>query len=123
MAAITPIDPVADELIGRTSSQIALRNDSRTPSPATWSAWCHKGLHGIRLPSVTVGGRRLTTLRSFAEWIVATTIAADGDDAGQNVNTASTRRAAEQRAADYAAAAARNEERFAPKRGRRKVAK
>lgn len=123
MPAFTPIDPATDELIGRTSAEISLRNDRRTPSPATWSAWCHKGMHGIKLPSVTVGGRRLTTVNAFAWWICSTTTAADGDDAQQHVTTASTRRAAEQRVADYAAAAARNEERFAPKRGRRKVAK
>ena len=121
MPAFTPIDLELDELVGRTSEAISLRYDHRTPSPATWSSWCHQGLHGIKLPSVTVGGRRLTTVRSFAEWIAACTIAVDGDDAGETVTTAASGRAARQRAAEYEAATARNLERFKPKRAGRKA--
>ena len=119
-AQFTPIAPETDTLIGRTSDEISSRYDNRTPSAATWSAWCHQGLHGIKLPSVVVGGRRLTTVRSFAEWILATTFAVDGEAACE---TTAVGQAARQRATAYETATARNLSRFTPKKSGRKPAR
>lgn len=46
------------------------------PHPTTCNRWVRKGVGGIVLPSLVIGGRRMTTVRAFREWINETTEAA-----------------------------------------------
>ena len=51
------------------------------PSYSTWWRWWKKGVKGIRLSTVVVGGRRYTTARAVQDWITKVTAAADGTPA------------------------------------------
>jgi hypothetical protein len=53
--------------------------ESSRPSYATWWRWWRKGIKGVRLQTVVIGGRRFTTPRYVEEFIAATTAAAAGE--------------------------------------------
>ncbi len=63
------IDLSAERLIGRKNPEVARLFDGKSPSPAAFSAWTKHGVRGVRLPSVLVGGRRLTSPGALAWWI------------------------------------------------------
>lgn len=71
------IDPSRDKLVPL--SQIA-RSLPKKPSPACLWRWHAKGVRGIRLETVVVGGRRYTTERSWSKFVQATTAAAEQAD-------------------------------------------
>lgn len=49
------------------------------PAYTTWYRWWKKGVKGICLQTLVVGGRRYTTRRFVEEWITAVTNAANGN--------------------------------------------
>ena len=86
------IDPISDYLI---SLSQATRSLPTRPSPACMWRWYRKGVNGIRLETVVVGGRRYTTKAAWTEFVRRTTAAANREppkkeDAPER--TASTRR-------------------------------
>lgn len=66
------IDPIHDKLIPL--SQLA-RNLPHQPSPATYWRWHSRGIHGIKLEIIRVGGRVYSTEAALAEFIRLTTAA------------------------------------------------
>lgn len=72
------LDLSSDDLIHRRHPTVARLNGGKPPSPTAWWSWTTNGREGLRLPTVKVGGRRLTSERALIEWIRAVTIAADG---------------------------------------------
>jgi hypothetical protein len=71
------IDPSADPLI---SLSMAAKTLPKPPSPACLWRWHRKGVRGVRLETVVVGGRRYTTAaawREFVEMVTANTTVAD----------------------------------------------
>jgi hypothetical protein len=49
------------------------------PCDATWWRWWKKGIRGIRLQTLLIGGRRYTTAAAVQEWITKVTAAANGE--------------------------------------------
>ena len=56
-------------------TQLAKREGVATPT--TWR-WAQRGIKGVRLETINVGGRRFTTTEAFARFVEATTAAAQG---------------------------------------------
>ncbi|MEQ8211044.1 MAG: DUF1580 domain-containing protein [Lacipirellulaceae bacterium] len=48
------------------------------PHPSTLHRWRLRGVSGVKLPTVKVGGRRKTSIEAVRRFIEATTAAADG---------------------------------------------
>jgi len=48
------------------------------PHVATLHRWRLKGVHGVRLETVRIGGRRYTSQEAISRFVAATTAAADG---------------------------------------------
>ncbi len=64
-----PIDITRDKLLDFAAASQLLPPGSR-PSYSTWGRWILRGVRGVRLESVVLGGRRYTSvqaLRAFAE--------------------------------------------------------
>lgn len=58
--------------------EVPNRNGGRGVSvPTTWR-WAMRGIRGIRLESIMVGGVRMTTAEALQRFYAATTAAADG---------------------------------------------
>jgi hypothetical protein len=55
----------------------ALRERGVSVSPATAWRWYTRGVHGVKLRTWMVGGRRMTTLDALDEFFASTTAAAD----------------------------------------------
>ncbi|MCY2989940.1 MAG: DUF1580 domain-containing protein [Planctomycetota bacterium] len=53
--------------------------DRSRPSYSTWWRWWRRGIKGIRLATVVVGGRRYTTASAVQDWIDKVTAAASGE--------------------------------------------
>jgi hypothetical protein len=68
------IDPITDVLI---SLPKLGRSLSEPPSPVSLWRWHSRGVNGIRLDTVVVGGRRFTTAEAFSEFVRLTTDAAN----------------------------------------------
>lgn len=49
------------------------------PHISTIQRWALKGAHGIKLETCVVGGRRYTSREAVAQFVAATTAAANGD--------------------------------------------
>lgn len=116
MVPTIPIDLSTDALLGRTSAEIARLNGGKPPSTTAWWSWMKRGRAGIRLPSVFVGGKRMTTLPAFTSWIHATTAAIDGAEAVGLVRTATITAAAKRRESEIDAAIERIEARASTRR-------
>ncbi len=69
MRASYTIDLSSEHLIGRTHPEFARLFGGKPPSPAAFSQWTRHGVRDVCLPSVMVGGRRLTTLTAITWWI------------------------------------------------------
>jgi hypothetical protein len=52
--------------------------DERKVSPVTSWRWALRGLRGIRLPTLKVGNKRVTTRSLFSQWCQDVTQASDG---------------------------------------------
>lgn len=74
--AVDAVDLAAEKLIGRTDPETVRLNGGQPPSRQTWWSWLTAGRAGVVLPSVVVGGRRLTSPRALRDWIHAVTAAA-----------------------------------------------
>lgn len=71
------IDPSKDKLL---SLKEISKNLPRCPSPACLWRWHKKGIRGIRLETILVGGRRYTTANAWSDFIEKTTLASDKKD-------------------------------------------
>jgi hypothetical protein len=69
------IDPHLDALLSISQAAKPLPNP---PSPACVWRWHSKGVRGIRLETVVVGGRRFTTAAAWREFVEKLTAAANG---------------------------------------------
>ncbi|HEV3304174.1 MAG TPA: DUF1580 domain-containing protein [Planctomycetaceae bacterium] len=67
------IDPIADPLISLSRAAKSLPNP---PSPACLWRWHARGIRGVRLETVVVGGRRFTTAAAFREFVERLTVSA-----------------------------------------------
>jgi hypothetical protein len=52
--------------------------ENHRPSYATWWRWSRRGVKGIRLRTLVIGGRRYTTPSAVQEFIAEVTAAANG---------------------------------------------
>jgi hypothetical protein len=52
----------------------------------TLHRWRLRGVRGVKLPTVLVGGIRRTSREAVAKWIAATTAAADGTNAPERTS-------------------------------------
>ena len=77
------IDPLAEDLVPL--SKIANSLPKR-PSPASLWRWHRKGINGVRLETVLVGGRRYTTHSAWATFIRARTLQVDGTSQGKAID-------------------------------------
>lgn len=66
------IDLSREPLVSRKSPEIARLFDGKAPSAAAFSTWAVHGIRGVKLPSLLVGGKRLTSPGAVEWWIVAT---------------------------------------------------
>lgn len=94
------IDLSREALVSRKSPEIARLFDGKPPSAAAFSTWAVHGIRGVKLPSLLVGGKRLTSPGAMEWWIVAT------NPESQCSITASQSQAAIQRERDVEAAIA-----------------
>lgn len=94
------IDLSREPLVSRRSPEIARLFDGKPPSAAAFSTWAVHGIRGVKLPSLLVGGKRLTSPGAMAWWIEAT------NPESQCSITASQSQAALQREHDVEAAIA-----------------
>ncbi len=69
--------------------EIAQESMRRFPSPPSIWRWCGRGATGIRLPSVMLSGRWMTTRRCWLAWLQARTAAKLDPDTVQTVQDAS----------------------------------
>lgn len=76
MAPVYQIDTEAERLISLAEAARSLPSGS--VHVATIHRWQLRGIRGIRLPSVLIGGVRHTSREALAWWFAATTAAADG---------------------------------------------
>lgn len=51
------------------------------PHLATVWRWCQRGVRGVKLETIVVGGRRFTTTEALERFIARTTAAANGEPA------------------------------------------
>lgn len=58
-------------------SLTALAKQEGVSASTVWR-WTTRGIRGVRLESLTVGGRRYTSLQAFARFVLATQISGDG---------------------------------------------
>ena len=65
------IDPETDDL--RPVGEIVQARLGKSISPATLWRWARKGIGGVRLEVIRMGGRWLTTDKAFAEFLRAQT--------------------------------------------------
>jgi hypothetical protein len=70
------IDPSADPLVLLSTAAEPLPNP---PSPACLWRWHAKGIRGVRLETVVVGGRRYTTAAAWREFVTKLTANANAD--------------------------------------------
>jgi len=59
---LLPVATVAEKLTGQ------------RPHPTTVCRWCGKGASGVALPSLIVGGKRMTSVDAFKQWLQAVTL-------------------------------------------------
>jgi hypothetical protein len=71
-----PIDFATETLL--TFSEAAAILPGR-PHVSTFHRWRLRGVHGIKLSTYLVGGRRYTTRRDLEVFVAATTAAAEGE--------------------------------------------
>jgi Protein of unknown function (DUF1580) len=71
---VQDVQNVADDLISLTAASRLLPSH---PNPATLWRWRTKGIRGIRLQTVLVGGRRFVTRKAIEEFIQRLTEAAE----------------------------------------------
>jgi hypothetical protein len=64
-------------------SQCAHTMPGGAVNPATVWRWSLRGLHGVRLPTVLLGGTRHTSREARAWWVATITAIADGREAGR----------------------------------------
>lgn len=61
----------------------AMRGLQNHPSPSTAWRWHRKGIRGVRLETVVVGGRRYTSKAALDRFVAAVTSAADSRPIGR----------------------------------------
>lgn len=71
-----PIDPLQEQLLSFNDAAALLPVTAR-PSAATWWRWWRRGVHGVKLETLAIGGRRLTSREAVARFITATTLATE----------------------------------------------
>jgi Protein of unknown function (DUF1580) len=79
--------------------------DGRRPGFSTWWRWSTKGIHGVKLETLLVGGRRCTSADAVARFFERTTAAASGESAQPAARTNRQRQAAIKKAEAECAAA------------------
>lgn len=62
------------------------------PSPSTAWRWYRKGVHGIRLETTVIGGRRYTSREALDRFLSAVTSAADSEPIRRRERDADARR-------------------------------
>ncbi|MCH7725651.1 MAG: DUF1580 domain-containing protein [Planctomycetes bacterium] len=75
------IDSFQDELIPLSHIARSLPNQ---PSPACLWRWHRRGVKGVRLETIVVGGRRYTTRAAWEEFVRRTTAEADRENADES---------------------------------------
>ena len=75
-------DLLQEERISLT--KLAQQEDVSIPTP--WR-WAMRGIRGIKLETLQIGGRRYCTQESFARFVEATTRAANGEQPSTKVRT------------------------------------
>ncbi len=55
-------------------------------APTTWR-WAQRGVKGVKLETINVGGRRFTSCEAFIRFVEATTAAANGEPAAPRSET------------------------------------
>ena len=65
-----PIDISRDKLLDFAAATRFLPPGSR-PSYTTWWRWCRRGVRGIKLETVLLGGRRYTSETAVKEFVAA----------------------------------------------------
>ena len=76
-----PIDVLNDELISLSEAARRLPNQ---PSPATFWRWHRRGVNGVRLEIVRIGGRIYTTSGAWQEFVRKSTDAGNADSAANS---------------------------------------
>ena len=76
-----PIDIHSEQLL--TLDQAAHSLPGHVAPSTTWR-WCRKGIRGIRLESVVIGGKRYTSTEALARFAAALTAAAERPRDGEN---------------------------------------
>jgi hypothetical protein len=87
------IDPEQENIIGfaEASRRLPRASSGRPVQVQTVARWCLVGIHGVRLESVRVGGRRMTSAEACRRFIAAIAdsyLAAAGMKAGPRRLTA-----------------------------------
>ncbi len=108
------IDLSREPLVSRRSPEITRFFDGKPPSAAAFSTWAVHGIRGVKLPSLLVGGKRLTSPAAMSWWIQAT------NPESQCAATTSQTQVALQRERDVEAAIAMLEKPVAASRKQRR---
>ena len=70
------IDPQNESLVSLTDAAKSLPG---RPNITTSWRWRNRGVRGIKLETVLIGGRRMTSREALSRFFAATTAAADGE--------------------------------------------
>ena len=60
--------------------------DDRRPGFSTWWRWSTRGIRGVKLETILIGGRRCTTAEAVARFFEHTTAAASGQPVPARTN-------------------------------------
>jgi hypothetical protein len=69
------IDPQTESLVSLTDAAKSLPN---RPNLTTVWRWRNRGVRGIKLETILIGGRRMTSREALSRFFAATTAAAEG---------------------------------------------
>lgn len=69
------INPQTESLVSLTDAAKSLPG---RPNITTMWRWRNRGIRGVKLETILIGGRRMTSLEAMARFFAATTAAADG---------------------------------------------
>ena len=70
------INPETETLVSLTD--VAKSLPGRPNITTIWRAWQNRGIRGVRLETILIGGRHMTSREAMARFFAATTAAADG---------------------------------------------
>jgi hypothetical protein len=78
-------ESILDEPVSERRTMLQLSREANVSPPTPWR-WATRGVRGIKLPTVLLGRKRITTRSAYRAWIMEVTASADGEIARSTPN-------------------------------------